>query len=51
MSETDADGVKLPEGWQYVTEGTEHPYYWHVESGDVQWERPDANSAPGAEGT
>ena len=41
MADNDDKGA-LPDGWKYVTEETEHPYYWHIEKGDVQWDRPSA---------
>jgi len=36
------DGVELPPGWRELKSATAEkiPYYWNIETGDVQWERP-----------
>lgn len=35
----------LPEGWQEVKDGTE-PYYWHLWTGTIQYERPSNITPP-----
>ena len=42
--ETDGEETDLPDGWKKYP-GLEGPYYWHVTTGRIQYEKPQVQSS------